>query len=88
MFTQAIKIRINKFNTNSPISGIILTHLRNKHVFNAIIRTFYRTLTLWVARFGQVDLINMQSLTVWFFQVDYGVSGPSYTVKFETVVAL
>jgi hypothetical protein len=37
--------------TNSPISGIILTHLRNKHVFNAIIRTFYRTLTLWVARF-------------------------------------
>ena len=30
---------------------------------------------------GQVDLINMQSLTVWFFQVDYGVSGPSYTVR-------
>jgi hypothetical protein len=30
---------------------IILTHPRNKHVFNVIIRTFYRTLTLWVARF-------------------------------------
>jgi hypothetical protein len=22
---------------------------------------------------GQVDLIDMQSLTAWFFQVDYGV---------------
>ena len=28
---------------------------------------------------GQVDLIDMQSLTAWFFQVDYGVS--SYKVR-------
>jgi hypothetical protein len=30
--------KLNKFNTNSQISGIIHTHLRNKHVFNDAIQ--------------------------------------------------